>query len=150
MFSNIFHLITWRSRCLSLMVLRMERTFFLAPPTSSKFSASWSEMIHASPSIDVELCLFCNATLSLLSRSNPSIFTWNQTLEWRHWFRWQQNNCEMGNSYDAWLKYAICLVKLARSEKLVWSADDHTNGKIGRVREIGMISGWSVDDYSWL
>ena len=24
----------------------------------------------------------------------------------------------MGNSYDAWLKHAICLVKLARSEKL--------------------------------
>ena len=58
------------------MVLRMERTFFLAPPTRSRFSASWREMIQASPSIDVELCLFCNATLSLLSRSKPSIFTY--------------------------------------------------------------------------
>ena len=59
------------------MVLRMERTFFLAPPTNSRFSASCKLMIQASPSIEVELCLFCNATLSLLSRSNPSIFTCN-------------------------------------------------------------------------
>ena len=65
------------------MVLRMERTFFLAPPTRRRFSASCREMIQASPSIEVELCLFCKATLSLLSRSNPSIFTCKATMSFR-------------------------------------------------------------------
>ena len=64
------------------MHLSIESTLLLAPPTSSEASASWREMIQASPSMEVEDCLFWRAMDSLDSRSKPSSLTWAARLGW--------------------------------------------------------------------